>query len=244
MGRKSSATSRVQEWLGGVRHLRRLSRGSGTSLGGNTTTISRSGEGAGNAVRALDEHGPGCMVPEPGLPSTSTGSFSSSPDHHPDVQRDLQSHHPDVQRDLRSCSYAFQALSVAPSLQPVLLMHPLQEEALRDWLQESAPNTLNDMGQGGTTDHSRDTLSSAQSPASAQSLALQGVSGSGMELVPRMAIGDSRLLPDGSSLPTKILMYNCSTSGQEVTLDLNGLIDRCEKVWMPIRVILSDPPTV
>ena len=238
-----TAARRMQDWLGVVRHLKRLTRGSGTSLGGSTVTTSQGGPSLGSNVRA-SEPGPGWQVPEPGLPSSSTNSSSSSPDLRPDGQRDLQrdsvpsDHRPDgqrdLQRDLQSCSCAFQALSIVPSLQPVLLMHPLQGEALREWLLAPAPNGTTEMGHEGSTDHSRDMDNSTPSPA------LEGGSASGIGSKPGMAVGDPRLLPDGSSLPTKILMYNCSTSGQTVTLDLEDLMDWWGNVWMSVALTSND----
>ena len=199
---KDTERRSAQGWLGAVRHLLRQRRGTGTSVGSSTAEAASALIGIGDV---------GSEVKEERMRAHERSS-SLSPPHR------LSS---DLQHALQSCTRAFQVLSSHPSLQPALLMHPLQEEVLRSWLQ---PNTATNAA----TNTTRNTFTKADDGhdnINQEDVAdFAGGADVAEDAPGGTSIGASILLPDGSLIPTEVLMYNCTASGRPVSLHLGDLL--------------------
>lgn len=96
----------VAAWLGAVRHLLRLCRGSG----GTSGLLLPSG-----GLSAASPLSPAGLQAEEATPGAAGRG--------------------DAARRVRQCEEALAALALAPELSPALVLHPQQAEALRPWLE-------------------------------------------------------------------------------------------------------------
>ena len=195
----------ARAWLGCCRHLLRQCRGTGTSLGRLSS-------------RDLFRENLTSNLPsDPHLQGNSPSRVDDPPASEPS--------HSSLSRKLDSCTSAFRALCSAPHLQPTLLVHPLQREALRSWLKTA---------EGGVTASRSASGSLSDAPTEVPSLASQVTATSGR--VEGGAVLSSYLLPDGSSMPSSILLYEeeeeDTTRGEEagssVSMDVRGLVDETD----------------
>ena len=175
---------RAEGWLGACRHLLRLFRGRGTSVG----AASRQRGGA------------------------SSSSSSSS------AQREGAASASSVSVQLEACGTALRRLANSPALQPALLLHPQQEEALRPWLRASPARPPPPMAPPGTSPaQPSSTGLDGDAPASQEATMVGSTDGKGGTVV------GNTVLPDGTQMPTAVLLYNDSSGA--VTMDVQELVD-------------------
>ena len=119
---------------------------------------------------------------------------------------------------LEECSTALRRLANSPSLQPALLLHPQQEEALRPWLRASPARPPPLMAPPGTSPaQPSSTGMGDDAPASQEAVMVGSTDGQGGTVV------GNTVLPDGTRMPTAVLLYNDSSGA--VTMDVRELVD-------------------
>ena len=175
---------RAEGWLGACRHLLRLFRGRGTSVG----AASRQRGGA------------------------SSSSSSSS------AQREGAASASSVSVQLEACGTALRRLANSPALQPALLLHPQQEEALRPWLRANPSRPPPPMAPPVTSPaQPSSTRLDGDAPALQEATMVGSTDGQSGTVV------GNTVLPDGTRMPTAVLLYNNSSGA--VTMDVQELVD-------------------